>query len=153
MLVRMSTPGLLGLAIHTASESDHEEVVQVLLDAGADIDALDDETGTALQIACRGGYEKVVRVLVDAGADVDLRGGRWYEPPPLYIASKRGYESIVRILIDAGANVNVHAEGEELYYMNAIRAAIQGGNENVVRILRDAGAKWADDGDNDDNDN
>jgi ankyrin repeat protein len=42
--------------------------VQVLVEAGADIDAQGGVYGTALQVAAARGHKEVVQVLVEAGA-------------------------------------------------------------------------------------
>lgn len=49
------------------------EIVQILLDAGADVDELSNEgRQTAPQAAAGNGYEEIVRTLLNAGAHVDL---------------------------------------------------------------------------------
>jgi len=52
-------------------------VVQMLKDAGANVNAQGGEYGNALQAASMGGHEKVVQMLTDAGANVNAQGG-WY---------------------------------------------------------------------------
>ena len=50
-------------------------MVQVLIDAGADVNAQGGLHDNALQAASVRGHEKVVQVLIDAGADVNAQGG------------------------------------------------------------------------------
>jgi ankyrin repeat protein len=45
--------------------------VQMLLDAGADVNAQGGYCGNALQAASWGGHEEVVQMLLAAGADVN----------------------------------------------------------------------------------
>jgi ankyrin repeat protein len=53
--------------------------VQMLLDAGADVDATGDYYyGNALFAASKEGHEMVVQVLLDAGADINAVGGEDY---------------------------------------------------------------------------
>ena len=86
-------------ALMAASSQGHEKVVQILIDAGADVnDILPD--GTALQVASFYGHEKVVQILIDAGADINAVGP---EGTALQAASYPGNEKIVQILLDAGA--------------------------------------------------
>jgi ankyrin repeat protein len=68
-------------------------VVQVLLDAGAEVNVQGGEYGNALQAASWGGHEKVVQILVGAGADVNAQGGRYDNA--LLAASVRGHEKVV----------------------------------------------------------
>ena len=53
-----------------ASRGGHEAVVKLLLEAGADVRAADENGDTPLMLASRGGREAVVKLLLEAGADV-----------------------------------------------------------------------------------
>lgn len=56
--------------MHLASKDGHSEVVSVLLQRGAHIDAATKKGNTALHIAALAGQESVVRLLVQSGAQV-----------------------------------------------------------------------------------
>lgn len=58
--VDINANGLYGTALHAASLENHEKVVQMLLDRGADFYAIGREYSTALQVASSQGHEKVV---------------------------------------------------------------------------------------------
>ncbi len=45
----------------------------MLLDAGADINGLNEDEETPLHVACTRGYTAIVRLLLDRGADVNIR--------------------------------------------------------------------------------
>jgi len=51
--------------------------VQMLLDARADANALEERYGNASCPASVSGYERVLRMLLDAKADVDAQGGKY----------------------------------------------------------------------------
>ena len=78
-----------------ASSYGDEKVVQILLSAGADVNAQGGEYGNALQAASRYGYEKVVQMLLSAGADVNAQGGEYGNA--LQAASSYGDEKVVQI--------------------------------------------------------
>ncbi|KAJ9659240.1 hypothetical protein H2198_003244 [Neophaeococcomyces mojaviensis] len=115
-------------ALRTASKRGYRKVVQILVDAGVDVNAQGERYGSALQAASDNGHEKVVQILVDAGANVNTQGERYGNA--LQAASSNGHEKVVRILIDAGADVDFHTIG----------AALSKGCKRVVQILVDAGA-------------
>lgn len=57
-------------ALHAALACDHLEITRLLLDYGADIDALDETNATPLDVAATCGKEAIVRFLLDNGAIV-----------------------------------------------------------------------------------
>ncbi|KAK2063233.1 ankyrin, partial [Colletotrichum caudatum] len=58
-------------AIQGASEGGNQEIVQLLLDAGANVNTIGGEYGTALQAASAKGNKEIVQLLLDAGANVN----------------------------------------------------------------------------------
>ena len=76
----------------------HSDVVEVLIDAGADVEAQCDGGGsTPLQCVCEVGEREIVKMLVEAGADVcvtDSDGDRC-----LALAAVDGHIEIVRYLV------------------------------------------------------
>ncbi|KAK6436813.1 hypothetical protein LTR95_006993 [Oleoguttula sp. CCFEE 5521] len=124
----------IGQALYYASLLGFETAVQMLIDAGADINAQGGMYRNALHAASFGGLEKVVEMLIDAGADVNAQGGDCGNA--LQTASLRGHEKVVQMLMNAGADVN--AQGG--VYNNALQAASFGGNKEVVEMLMNAGA-------------
>lgn len=91
-------------ALHLAAYFGHASLVRVLLEAGADPDAV--TTGGArlrpIHSAVAGRDATAVRYLLEAGADVSVRqaGGI----TPLMAAAQHGDEAIVRLLLDHGAD-------------------------------------------------
>jgi ankyrin repeat protein len=122
----------------TASNDGHPEVVQALLDIGANVDHRLRWLGfTALHYASSTGHVAVVRVLLDAGAEVDACTGA--TEAPLHLACMHGHVDVVNALVGAGADVNrlmyVHRDG-----MSPIYFASDNGHVEVARALLQAGA-------------
>jgi ankyrin repeat protein len=121
-------------ALYTAALGGQEKMVQMLMDAGADVNAKGGYHGSALQAASFKDHEKVVQMLLDAGADVNAQGGQFGNA--LQAASWEGHKKVVQMLLDAGADVN--AQGG--LFGIALQAASRRSQEKVVQMLLDAGA-------------
>jgi hypothetical protein len=63
-----------GRALHAAVRNGHRTIVEVLIAAGANVDARDRYMRTPLHFAARGGGADVAEVLIANGADVNARG-------------------------------------------------------------------------------
>ncbi len=77
------------------------DVVRMLVEAFADVDAYDKNHLTALMLAAMMGHTDVVKVLIDAGADVNMKGDGGYTA--LMDALGRGRSDIADLLKEAGA--------------------------------------------------
>lgn len=95
-----------GTALIAAAHLGHDEVVKLLVDAGAPLDHVNNLGWTALIesiVLGKGGprHVETLRALVRAGANVNLadRNGQ----TPLQLARQRGYQAMVAILEQAGA--------------------------------------------------
>ena len=60
-------------ALHHAAQSGHLAIIDMLLKAGCDINAVDKNQWTPLMNACYWANEDAVYNLLDAGADSELR--------------------------------------------------------------------------------
>ncbi|KAH8704430.1 ankyrin repeat-containing domain protein [Phaeosphaeriaceae sp. PMI808] len=123
-----------GNLLYAASEEGDEELMKLLLDRGANVNAQGGHYGNALQAASEEGDEELVKLLLDRGANVNAQGGHYGNA--LQAASYGGHERIMKLLLDSGANVN--ARGGR--YGNALQAASYGGHERTVKLLLDNGA-------------
>ena len=87
-------------ALMAASCEGHNEVVRLLLDAGAETNLAATDGYNALILASRKGHNEVVRLLLDAGADKNLAATDGYTA--LMAASHNGHIEVVRVLLAAG---------------------------------------------------
>eukprot|EP00753_Platysulcus_tardus_P013122 PLAT3624.2.p1 GENE.PLAT3624.2~~PLAT3624.2.p1 ORF type:complete len:435 (-),score=69.56 PLAT3624.2:100-1404(-) len=89
-------------ALHLARSGS---VVEALLAAGADINAVDKNGCSPLLAASFRGHVAAVEALLSAGADVNL--GDVALRSPLFNAAWRGHQTVVEALIAAAADVNL----------------------------------------------
>jgi ankyrin repeat protein len=109
------------------------DVVKLLIDNGADVNAYIDGIGRshALYAASFGGHNKIVELLLVEGAIIPVTGKPFDDP--LYIASRMGNEAIVKLLLDTGTKDLVTAE----IYGQALDEACRHGRDAVVHVLLD----------------
>jgi ankyrin repeat protein len=55
-------------ALHFASYQGHSEIVKMLIEAGANVNAFDKWYNTALDVASPEGHSEIVKMLEEAGA-------------------------------------------------------------------------------------
>ena len=141
-------------AVALASANGYEEVVRILIRAGADVNEAVPASirGSAagrfpLILAVNKQSEEIVRILIRAGADVNqvvpasIRGST-AGLSPLILAVNKQSETMVRLLIEAGADVNYQAPGKRRRaFRTALGMAKAQKNKRIVKLLRDAGAK------------
>jgi ankyrin repeat protein len=88
--------GTFGNALQAALFGGHDKVMQMLMDAGADVNAQGGTFGNALQAASYRGQDKVMQMLMDAGADVNAQGGTFGNA--LQAASFVRYDSFAPVI-------------------------------------------------------
>ena len=90
---------------YIAAEYDRLDILEIVLEAGANPNSRGGFYGTALQKACvHAGNEAVIETLLNYGAKTDVYGG-WYGSP-LIAACRRGSFRMVEIMIKARVDVN-----------------------------------------------
>ena len=128
--------------LHSAAYYGDLQMVQVLLDYKADIDAQDDTGETPLHGLSwnRGGgrqisqLHKVSRLLLEHGANVNARSHNL--SIPLHIAAQNGRVEVVRVLLEHGTDANAPNKTQS----TPLHVAAQQGEVEVVRVLLEHGA-------------
>lgn len=96
----------------TGSNARHEEVVRLLVAAGAHLENARGEY-TALAYAAYQGHDRIVRFLLERGArvDGDAHNGVSSSNTALMMAAMQGKETTVRLLLRAGADPRIRVTG------------------------------------------
>ena len=132
-LANMAHKGSLPLI--EASFNGHAGAVQVLLEHGALVNAMDKKEQFALLAASLNGHPEVIEVLVSHGAKLDL-AGQTNGKPALNAASKKGELQSVKTLLAHGANV----ESEDINGWTPLFVAAKKNHVEVVKYLLQHGA-------------
>lgn len=86
-----------GTALHFASSAGLVEMVEILVEAGANVDIPDgDRAQYALHRAATGGHCDIVRMLLAAGSVVDAVDIRWNTS--LHCAAQHGHYQVIELL-------------------------------------------------------
>jgi ankyrin len=124
--------------LHSAAEFGDLEVVQILVELKADINAPSQAGQTPLHVASyvdEANGAKVVRFLLEHGADATARSKSGFTP--LHRASEYGRHKIVRVLLEHG--VDIEATNNQGRTPLQLASARQ--HEETVKLLLEYGAK------------
>ena len=113
-----------------------KDVVQLLLDAGADPRKADKDGDTPLIIAslCKYDQREVVQLLLHRGADPNKADK--YGHTPLCMAAYNGHKDVALLLLDSGADPNKTDDDG----WSSLHWAVETGEKDVVQLLLNKGA-------------
>ncbi|KAJ6572494.1 hypothetical protein DFH09DRAFT_1362444 [Mycena vulgaris] len=123
-----------GPPLYWAAKLGFLQILRLLLERGADVNAQGGYYGNALQAASVKGHLDLARLLLEHGADVDSQGG--YYGNALQAASVKGHLDLARLLLQHGADV----DSQGGYYGNALQAVSVEGHLDLARLLLERGA-------------
>ncbi|MBX9830389.1 ankyrin repeat domain-containing protein [Candidatus Babeliales bacterium] len=117
--------------LHLAASNNNERDVELLIAAGADVDAQNYAGCTPLLFAAMHGYEKIVALLLTK-ADMSKYVG-W---TPLHTAALNGHFKCVQLLVNAGADINAKDRNDRTPFA----CARENGHTEIAAFLKAAGA-------------
>jgi uncharacterized protein len=131
--------GLSPYLYATSEVGPEPELLELLLERGADVRSLDDQRSTGLIRAAQRGYPELVRPPIDAGAELDHVNNLGWTALTAAVVLGDGtepYLETVKLLLDAGADPKIP---DQHGVQPVVHAELLGQTE-VVEVLREAEA-------------
>lgn len=150
-------------ALHLAVRNGHYQTAELLLDAGADINALVADGKNALGLAIFNGHYDLASILIERGSDVNQADARNFTPL-FWAVDRRNMETapnfpwvvtddplpLIKELLDAGADPNhlvndtprarMRGGSPRIVFATAVMRAAFSGDLELTRLLLDYGA-------------
>ena len=128
-------------ALYMASSRGFAEVVRLLIDRGADVDAKCDDRNdfghvrrTPLHVASIRRRSEIAKMLLERGADVHCQDNWGWSP--LHDAAQHGFNNVSRLLLDHGTNPNTPNNERK----TALHVASLRGQNKAIKLLLEYGA-------------
>jgi ankyrin repeat protein len=142
--------GEFGAALHAAVVCGRDDLFTMLIDAGADVNAVSNGD-TALHLAARHRHNKLAEILLEKGANPAAVGAS--RRTALLLTAASGQESWVKLLLNKYGSINKNtSNGNIALSLAAVDAAVDAdgrvtlhlaamnGHDGVVRLLLKTGA-------------
>ncbi|KAL8726545.1 MAG: hypothetical protein Q9181_006010 [Wetmoreana brouardii] len=125
-------------SLYIAVTGGQKGIVRLLLDSGAELDAVQDRNGiTALHEAARLGDIDIAKLLLMHGAKILLAD----HGSPLHIAARYGNKATVQLLLEHGAELDAVQDRNG---KTALHEAVRLGDVDIAKLLLTRGAKILD---------
>lgn len=118
-------------ALHIAVTSGNNDMIKVLLEAGADVNTKGASGVTPLHLASFYGNEKIAETLLSAGADVNAAGYR-HNDTPLHVAALHGHVKVIYLLLIHGADRAL----ENSLHQTPLQVAEENKQNDVINLLK-----------------
>jgi len=123
-------------ALTVACSGGHEDLVQLLLNRGPDVEHRDKKGFTSLMLAATAGHAKIVEILLNNQAELEAQSERTKDTA-LSLACSSGRYEVVEILLARGAN----KEHRNVSDYTPLSLAASGGYVSIIRLLLTHGAE------------
>lgn len=123
--------------LHAAAEEPNEDIVNMLIQYGSDVNAVDANGTAALHMAAKECRFKIMKVLLEAGADVSLVDGSQNTALHLSSCGLEKSKPALELLLDSGADIHARNNVGNTALHVAANAAT---GQSIVQLLIERGA-------------
>jgi ankyrin repeat protein len=93
---------------------NNKDMIKLLINNGADVNAINNDGYTPLMVALSNNYDKdIIELLINNGADVNAINDYW-NTPLIYALTSINDKDIIQLLLDNGADNNLETLKEKL---------------------------------------
>lgn len=133
--VDSTEPQIGATALIAASICGNNDIIKLLLEKGAEVNAVDKNAFTPLMYSATSGNAGAVKLLLDKKADVDSIS--LVLETPLFRAAGNGHTEVVKLLLEKGADANAQSQEGS----TALMLAADNGHTEIVKLLLEKGAR------------
>ena len=120
-----------------AACNGHRDVVNLLMEKGAQVNAKTNDCFTPLMAAAKYGHKEIAELFLDHGADIHAaKTGQDAGENALMFAAWQGHKDVAELLIQRGADVNAKTPNG----YTAMMSAAKFGKPDIARLLFEHGA-------------
>lgn len=133
--------------MHTAACKNFKDIMQILIEFGANPDRLS-KGESPIWVAAREGHTGIVQILLNANAEFDRPAEKVDISEcstPLYMACQNSHLDVVRMLLKAGADPNTFIRKEEngsAFKIYALTWACKNDHFEISRVLFESGTNF-----------
>uniref|UniRef100_A0A0G4HQ67 Uncharacterized protein n=1 Tax=Chromera velia CCMP2878 TaxID=1169474 RepID=A0A0G4HQ67_9ALVE len=131
-------------ALHIACREGRPEIAEILVDGGAEVNAVTSIGLRPLYYAAQGGDAGLVKFLLTRDADLhaQIKDGRLDGRTCIFDAIGYGHKDVVELLLDHGANLDVREERQQtpLFFAAQFFADVPRDHREIAELLVSRGA-------------
>jgi len=121
--------------LHIAAQKGHINIVDLLIQSGAIVDAKNRSERTPLHLAAIKNHSNIIKLLIQNGADIEAQE-KYNGYRPLHIVVLNGYTNTAKMLLQNGANIETQDEKNR----TPLHIAAMYGKTETAKMLLQNGA-------------
>lgn len=122
--------------LQIAADGGHDQIVQMLIDHGSLINAVDAQHRSAIHFAAAQGHTKVIELLLHKGANPNSLND--FLESPIMTAASYGYMASFELLLQSGADPRVHdVRGRTILHHAAISTSEFSVLLPILKVMKD----------------